>query len=489
VTVPARRTAVVVGSGPNGLAAAITLARAGLDVVVQEASERIGGGMRTEELTLPGFRHDVCSAIHPLGRSSPCFADFDLDVEWVESPACVAHPFDDEEAALVVGSVEETAAGLGADAEAYRALVGPLVVGWKAVEPVLLGPFPLEPRAVLRLLRTVGPGASARGVRAALAAAEPLARRLFSTPRGRALFGGNAAHSMLPLERRPSAGFGLALLVLGHAVGWPFPRGGSQAIADALAASLRQAGGEIRTSSPVEELPRADVVLCDVSPPELLRLARGRLAGRYERALRRYRYGPGAFKVDWALAEPIPWRDERCTRAATVHLGGSLDEIAASERAPWLGRASERPFVLLAQPSRWDETRAPAGRHTAWAYCHAPNGSTADLTAVVEAQVERYAPGFGELVLARSSLGPRDLEAHNRNLVGGELNGGAMDLRQLYQRPVASLVPYRTPLRGVYLCSASTPPGGGVHGMCGFAAASVALRDLGLRGKGPPSRG
>jgi phytoene dehydrogenase-like protein len=301
---------------------------------------------------------------------------------------------------------------------------------------------------------------------------------VFSNERARGLVAGNAAHSMLPLERRPSAGFGLTLMTLGHAVGWPFPRGGSQTLADALAACLRASGGEIRVSSTVDELPRADVVLCDVSPRELLRL--GRFPERYERALRRYRHGPGAFKLDWALSGPIPWRDERCAQAATVHLGGTFSEIAASERAPYEGRVSERPFVLLAQPSLWDDARAPAGQHTAWAYCHVPNGAEVDASAAIEDQVERFAPGFRERILARSARGPAELEAHNRNLVGGDLNGGLMDLRQLVKRPVAQLVPYRTPRRGVYLCSASTPPGGGVHGMCGFAAARIALRDLGL---------
>jgi phytoene dehydrogenase-like protein len=442
--------AVVVGSGPNGLAAAIALARAGLDVVVHEAADVIGGGVRTEELTLPGFRHDVCSAIHPLARWG-----LDVDVDWIESPACVAHPFDDAEAALLLRSVDETAAGLGRDAEAYRRLIRPYVAASRFRRPV-------------RLLREVGIVPLLRG----LGRADVLARRVFATDRARALFAGNAAHSMLPLERRPSAGFGLALMTLGHAVGWPFPRGGSRAIADALAEQLRALGGEIRTSSVVDELPRADVVMCDVSPRELLRL--GRFPERYARALRRYRYGPGAFKVDWALDGPIPWRDERCAQAATVHLGDSLEEIAESER----GDIVARPFVLLAQPSRWDDTRAPAGKHTAWAYCHVPNGSTVDMTEAIEAQVERYAPGFRDLVLARSALGPRDLEAHNRNLVGGDLNGGLMDLRQLYTRPTLSR--YRTPRRGVYLCSASTPPGGGVHGMCGFAAARLALKDMHL---------
>ena len=312
----------------------------------------------------------------------------------------------------------------------------------------------------------------ARRVRAGLSSADSLARRVFAGERARALLAGNAAHSLLALEQRPSAGFGLALMTMGHAVGWPFPRGGSQSLADALAARLREAGGEIRVSSPVDELPRADAVVCDVSPRELLRL--GRFPARYEQGLRRYRYGPGAFKLDWALAGPIPWRDARCAQAATVHLGGRLDEIAASERAP----GGDRPFVLLTQPSLWDDSRAPAGKHTAWAYCHVPNGSSKDMTAAIEAQVERFAPGFGDLVLARSARGPAELEAHNRNLVGGDINGGLMDLRQLVARPVATRNPYRTPRAGVYLCSASTPPGGGVHGLCGYAAAKTALRDL-----------
>ena len=429
----------MIGSGPNGLAAAVVLARAGLHVVVHEAAEQIGGGMRTEELTLPGFRHDVCSAIHPLARSSPVFRG--LDLEWLESPACVAHPLDDDDAVLLVRDVGETAAQLGGDARAYRRIVGGAAERWRGAEP-------------LQLARALG----VRGLAPAT--------RFFGGTRARALFAGCAAHSMLPLERRLSGGVGLTLLALGHAVGWPFPRGGSQALADALAAQLRAAGGEIRTSSVVDELPRADVVLCDVSPRELLRL--GRFPARYDRLLRRHRHGPGAFKLDWALAGPIPWRDARSAQAATVHVGGSFEEIAASERAP----GSDRPFVLLAQPSLWDETRAPAGCHTAWAYCHVPNGSTRDLTDAVEAQVERYAPGFRDLILARSARGPAALEAENRNLVGGDINGGELTLRRL-------LVGYRTPRTGVYLCSAATPPGGGVHGLCGLRAARAALRDLG----------
>jgi phytoene dehydrogenase-like protein len=468
----ASRKAVVVGSGPNGLAAAITLARAGLDVVVHEAAERVGGGMRTEELTLPGFRHDVCSAIHPLARSSTFFRELELGVEWIESPAALAHPLDDEEAVLLVRDVEETASGLGSDASAYRSLFGPLAASFGSVEPLLLAPAPLDPRLPLRVLRELGGAAALRALRAGLSTTVGFAERAFSTRRARALVAGSAAHSMLPLERRPSAGFALALLTMGHAVGWPFPRGGSQALADALAGRLRELGGEIRTSSRVDAVPGADVVLCDVSPRELLRIAS--FPPRYEAALRRYRNGPGAFKVDWALSGPVPWRDERCALAATVHLGGSIEEIAASERSP----GSSRPFVLFAQPSLWDETRAPAGRHTAWAYCHVRNGSGDDMTDAIESQVERFAPGFRDRILARSALDPSQLEARNPNLVGGDINGGLMDLRQLYARPVAKLVPYRTPRRGVYLCSASTPPGGGVHGMCGVAAAKTALRDL-----------
>jgi phytoene dehydrogenase-like protein len=438
-----RKRAVVIGSGPNGLVAAITLARAGLEVVVHEAAETIGGGMRTEELTLPGFRHDVCSAIHPLGR-----AVLDVDVEWLESPAALAHPFDDDEAALLYRSIDDTAETLGRDADAYRRLIR---ARWRGLEP-------------LQLFRAFG----VRGSLRALSTAERVAHRAFSTDRGRAFLAGNAAHSMLPLDTRPSAGFALVLLTLGHAVGWPFPRGGSQAIADALAAKLRELGGEIVTSSTVDELPDAHIVLCDTSPRELARIA------RLPDYARRYRYGPGAFKLDWALSGPIPWRDPRCARAATVHLGGRYEEIARSERVP----GTVPPFVLLAQPSLWDDTRAPAGQHTAWAYCHVPHASGVDMTEAIESQVERFAPGFRERVLARSARGPGELEAHNRNLVGGDLNGGLMDLRQLLTRPVAKLVPYRTPRKGLYICSAATPPGGGVHGMCGFAAAKVALKDI-----------
>jgi phytoene dehydrogenase-like protein len=470
----------VIGSGPNGLAGAIALARAGLQVEVREAEPQLGGGLRSCELTLPGFVHDVCSSIHPLGAASPFFRELELDVDWVHPDAPAAHPFDDSTALLLERDLDLTARALGRDGEAYRALIGPLARSWRDVEGVLIGPHPVSPRRLLDLRRRLGASGLVEAVRASLAAARPLAEARFREERTRGWFAGHAAHSMLPLERRPSAGFGLALLTLGHAVGWPFPRGGSQRLADTLVGRLRDLGAEIRTSSPVDELPRADVVLADVAPRELLRLARGNLPEGYARRLRGYRHGPGAFKLDWALEAPIPWEAAECARAGTVHLGGTMDEISASEWGAWSGRPGGRPFVLLAQTSLFDPTRAPAGKHTAWAYCHLPNGSALDMTDRIEAQVERFAPGFRERVLARHALGPGGLEQHNRNLIGGDLNGGAMDLGQLVFRPVRRLVPYRTPLRGVYLCSSSTPPGGGVHGMCGYSAARVALRDLGI---------
>jgi len=461
------KTAVVIGSGPNGLAGALTLARAGYPVEVREAAPAFGGGVRTEELTLPGFRHDICSAIQPMGRASPFFEFAGLDLEWVCPPAAVAHPLDDGTAVLLesaLGSVD-----LGPDTAAYRRLVEPIVVAWRAVEPLVLGPFPPALPA-LRVLKRLAPAA-----KAALGDARSVAGSTFETGRARDLFAGLAAHSMLPLERRPSAAFAIALAVLAHVDGWGFPRGGAQAIADALVGEIRRAGGEVRTDSPVDVLPAADVVLADVVPAELRRIAH--LPDRYDRALGRYRHGPGAFKLDWALDGPIPWRAADCARAATVHLGGTLDEIAASEWGAWRGRPVQRPFVILAQHTLFDPSRAPEGKHTAWAYCHVPNGWPGDMTEAVEAQVARFAPGFRELVLARSVTTPADLEARNRNLVGGDINGGTMDLGQLFTRPVRALNPYRTPIRGVYLCSSATPPGGGVHGMCGYSAALTAARD------------
>jgi phytoene dehydrogenase-like protein len=464
--------AVVVGSGPNGLAAAITLARAGRSVLVYEGHDSIGGGMRSAALTLPGFVHDVCSAIHPLAVASPFFRSLPLasyGLEWIEPPAALAHPFDDGTVALLERSIAATGETLGPDAAAYRRLMAPLAAAWEKLADAILGPLrpPRHPVALLRFGWL------------ALRSARRLAERWFTGVRARGLFAGLAAHAILPLETPPSAAIGLVLGVLGHVVGWPLPRGGSQRIANALAAYLRDLGGEIVTGRPiasVDEVPPARAVLFDVTPRQLLRIAGHRLPPGYRRRLERYRYGPAAFKLDVALDGPIPWKASACARAATLHLGGSLGEIAASESAVWRGRHPDRPFVLLAQPSLFDPTRAPAGRHVVWAYCHVPNGSTVDMTEPIERQIERFAPGFRERILARSVLPPAQLERYNPNYVGGDINGGVQDLRQLFARPTWRLVPYATPVKGWYICSASTPPGGGVHGMCGYFAARAALR-------------
>jgi phytoene dehydrogenase-like protein len=463
--------AVVIGAGPNGLAAAIVLAQAGRSVVVFEAEPEPGGGARSAELTLPGFIHDLCSAVHPLAFASPFFralplADFGL--EWIEPPAPVAHPLEDGSAVVLERSLDATAAALGGDGEAYRKLFAPLTRNWDRLLPDFLSPprFPNHPVAM-----------SAFGVRA-LRSARALAEKHFRGAKARALFAGLAAHSMLPLENSLSAGFGLVLGAAGHAVGWPVPRGGAQKIADALAAHLRSLGGEIVTGRRIEsldELPESRAVLCDVTPRQLLKIAGKTLPDDFRARLARYRYGMGVFKVDWALGAPIPWRSEACRRAGTVHIGGTLEEIADSERAAWEGRSCACPFVLLAQPSLFDAARAPAGKHTVWTYCHVPHGSTEDMTDKIAAQIERFAPGFGARVLARHSHAPADLERRNANLVGGDINGGAATLRQFFLRPTARL--YATPVKGLYLCSASTPPGGGVHGMCGYFAAKRTLKE------------
>jgi phytoene dehydrogenase-like protein len=462
--------AVVVGAGPNGLAAAITLAQAGRSVRVIEAHETVGGGTRTAELTLPGFRHDVCSAIHPLAVASPFFRSLGLELDLIEPPAAIAHPLEDGTVAIARRSLADTAARLGSDGDAYRRLLDPLVADWDELAGELLQPISHVPRHPLALTRF--------GL-AALRPAKRLAEARFETEAARALFAGAAAHSFLPLEQPASASFGLVLLTLAHISGWPFPRGGSQAIADALATRLRSLGGEIETGhhiSSLRELPSSKLVLCDLTPRQLLAIAGDVLPDGYRRRLERWRYGPGAFKLDYALDGPIPWRAPEVAEAGTVHLGGTLDEIADSERAAWEGRHAERPFVLLAQQSPFDETRAPSGKHTAWAYCHVPNGSTFDMSERVEAQIERFAPGFRDRVLARASRNTRELERENANLVGGDIAGGANTLRQLLARPAPRRIPYSTPLPWLYLCSSSTPPGGGVHGMCGHLAARAALR-------------
>jgi phytoene dehydrogenase-like protein len=467
-----RRDAIVVGSGPNGLAAAIALARAGRSVLVLEAASTIGGGTRSAELTLPGFRHDVCSAIHPLALASPFLRGLPLSehgLEFVHPEIPLAHPLDDGSALALYRSVDETADGLGVDAGAYRELMAPLTRDWEPLADDLLGP--------LRLPRN--PVQSARFARAGLRSATGLARARFAGSRAGALLAGNAAHSLLPLARSTTAGYGLILMTLGHAVGWPAAAGGSQAVADAMASLLRSLGGEIRTDSEVRSL--ADVrgvpaVLFDLTPRQILAIAGPELPARYRRALGRFRYGPGVFKLDYALAGPVPWTAAECRRAGTVHVGGTLAEIARAEAAVVRGGHPERPYVLVAQQSLFDAGRAPAGSHTLWAYCHVPNGSDVDVSESIERQIERFAPGFRDLVRARHVMRPADLQAHDANYIGGDINGGAADLRQLFARPVARPDPYSTPNPRLFICSSSTPPGGGVHGMCGWHAAHAALR-------------
>jgi phytoene dehydrogenase-like protein len=464
--------AVVVGSGPNGLAAAIVIAQTGRTVIVFEAEPTIGGGVRSAELTLPGFVHDVCSAVHPLAAKSPFFRTLPLEsygLEWVEPPAMLAHPFDDGTSAVIYRSIERTAAELENDGAAYRRLIGSVVNAWPRIEMNVLGP-PRLPRHPFALARF--------GIKA-LQPAEHLARRTFARRETRALLAGIAAHGMLPLDRRPTAAFALVLGAMAHVAGWVIPRGGAQRLTDALAAYLRSLGGEIVAGAPVtsiDDLPRAKAVLCDLSPQPLLRIAGHRFPEWYRRKLERYRYGVGVFKVDWALDAPIPWRAASCSRAGTVHVGGTMEEIARAESDAWTGSVPEHPFVLLAQPSLFDVTRAPAGRHTAWAYCHVPSGSTVDMLARIEQQIERFAPGFRDRVLARSVRQPSEIERHNANLVGGDIGSGVSDLAQLFTRPTRQT--YSTPVRGLYLCSAATPPGVGVHGMCGYFAAQRALREV-----------
>lgn len=464
--------AVVVGSGPNGLAAAITLARAGRSVRVLEGAETVGGGLRSAALTLPGFLHDVCAAFHPLGVASPFWRSLPLaehGLRWIHPPAAVAHPFDDGTAVVVVRDVATTAVQLGRDAGAYRRLLGPYVHAWERIIHDVLGPLRL-PRYPLATLRF--------GL-AALWSATALARTVFREERARAVFAGMAAHAILPLTWPATAAFGLVLGILAHAVGWPIVAGGSQRFADALVSYFRSLGGGIATGHTVRspaDLPPAGAILFDVTPRQLLAIVGERLPAGYRRRLARYRYGPGVCKVDVALDGPIPWRAGACARAGAVHVGGTLAEIAAAERAVWQGEHPQRPFLILGQQSLFDPTRAPAGKHTVWAYCHVPHGSTVDMTDRILAQIERFAPGFQSRILAVHTRTAADMAAYNPNFIGGDINGGVQDLRQLFTRPVAARNPYATPTPGIYLCSASTPPGGGVHGMGGYWAAQAVLK-------------
>jgi phytoene dehydrogenase-like protein len=464
--------AIVVGAGPNGLAAAVAIAQTGRKVIVFESAETIGGGCRSAELTLPGFVHDVCSAVHPFAVASPFFRTLPLaahGLEWICPPVMLAHPFDDGGAACIYGSLEQTVEGLGDDGSAYRRLFRPLVDSWPEIAESVLGPlrWPRHPIAFARFgIRALQPAAS-------------LARRVFAGEPARALFGGIAAHSMIPLEMRPTGGIALALNVAAHVGGWCLPRGGAQSLANALAAYLRSLGGEIVTRTTVasiDQLPPAKAVFCDLSPRPLLRIAGHRFPPRFRHALERYRYGMGVYKVDWALDGPVPWRNPECARAGTVHLGGSLDEIASSERHVWESGHPTRPFVLLSQPTLFDPSRAPHGRHIVWTYCHVPRDSDLDMLPRIEQQIERFAPGFGERVIARAVMRPADIERHNGNFVGGDIAAGATTLGQLFTRPTWRT--YSTPLRGLYICSASTPPGVGVHGMCGYFAARRALAEV-----------
>jgi phytoene dehydrogenase-like protein len=464
----------VIGAGPNGLSAAIVLAQAGLQVDVFEAEPQPGGAARTLELTIPGFRHDFGSAVHPLAAGSPFFSSLPLasyGLEWIHSPSTLAHPFDDGTAITLERDFSSNDAALGKDAKAWRRLMKPLAENWPALSAEVLRPVHIFSRH---------PWLLARFGLSALPSANFLGGFLFREERTQALFAGLAAHSFLGLDEPLSAGFGVLLGAAAHAVGWPIPRGGAQSITNALCSHLVNLGAKIKTSSRVDklrDLAQSDVTMCDVTPKQLLRMAEHRLSASYHRQLEKFRNGPGAFKVDYALTDPIPWKARECSRAATVHLGGSASEITASEAAIRNGEHAERPFVLLAQPSLFDTTRAPQEKHTAWAYCHVPYGSKVDVLESLEHQIERFAPGFRDAVLARRVLSPAALEAMDANLVGGDIGGGALDIRQFLFRPTWRH--YATSARDLYICSSSTPPGAGVHGMCGYHAARSAISRLG----------
>jgi phytoene dehydrogenase-like protein len=469
------RSACIIGAGPNGLAAAIVLAQAGVRVEVLEAEPTPGGGVRTLELTLPGFRHDFGSAIYPLGAGSPFFSSLalsDYGLEWIHSPATLAHPLDDGTAVMLERDLDEAINSFGVDGAAWDKLMRPFVERWSEFAPEILRPVSFMPRH---------PWLMARFGMVGLRSARAVARR-FRSERTRALFAGLAAHSFLSLDEPLSAAFAILMAVPAHAVGWPIPRGGAQAITDALCGVLSSLGGKVKNSSRVQSLSALedyDLVLCDLTPRQLIAVGGEKLSDDYRRRLERFRYGPGAFKVDYALSAPIPWKAADCLGAASVHLGGSFEEIAASENAVRNGQHAERPFVLLAQPSLFDGSRAPLGKHTAWAYCHVPNGSKVNMLERLENQIERFAPGFRECILARRVFSPADLESMDANLVGGDIGGGVMDSRQFLFRPIWRH--YATSSRNIYICSASTPPGGGVHGMCGYHAAKMALSKLGRR--------
>ncbi len=465
--------AVIVGSGPNGMAAAVELSRNGKSVLVIEGRDTLGGGTRTQQLTLPGFQHDVCSSVHPLGIGSPWFRAVplqDYGLEWVIPPLGMAHPFDDGSAAVLSQDLQRTKESLGQDGMAYLKLMEPLVRDWQEILEEFLGPLPFPPKH---------PIVMARFGLTALRSARGLVESRFQGERARAFFSGMAGHAIQPMENPITASFGLMLGALGHVLGWPFARGGSKMITAALEAYLKDLGGETETGwfvGDLDELPDARAMLFDTTPGMMVKIVKERFPERYRKQLRKFRHGPGIYKVDWALNGAVPWKAEECRQAGVVHIGGTFEEIAASERAAWEGRHSERPFVLFVQPTLFDPSRAPDGKHIGWGYCHVPAGSDVDMLDVIEGQIERFAPGFRDCILERKVWSPRELEAYNPNYIGGDIASGIQDIWQLFTRPVWKLSPYETPLKKIYLCSASTPPGGGVHGMGGYHAARAALR-------------
>lgn len=463
--------ALVIGSGPNGLAAAICLALEGLSVKIFEASETVGGGMRTKELIEPGFHHDICSAIHPLAASSPFLKELPLQnfgLEWITPKYPLAHPMDDGSAIIMHSSLKITSELLGDDGKSYSRLMGPLSDNWDQLTKDFLGPLRF-PRNPVRLA-TFG-----------LQALQPATRlqKRFSTPRAKALFAGLAAHSILPLDALATSAIGMVLGAAGHAVGWPLPKGGSQSIADAMATYFKSLGGEIETGFTVdnmEQLPSAKAVLFDLTPRQVVEIAGDRLPSSYKKRLEGYRYGSGVFKMDYILKEPVPWKDPEVNKAGTVHLGGTFDEISHSESVIADGGHPDRPYVLIAQQSEFDDTRTPDNRHTLWAYCHVPNGSVRDMSEAINNQIERFAPGFKDIIQEQKSMNTEQFHDYNANYFGGDINGGRQDIWQLFSRPVYLLNPYSMPVKGLYFCSSSTPPGGGVHGMCGYHAANLVLR-------------
>jgi phytoene dehydrogenase-like protein len=468
--------AVVVGSGPNGLAAAIKLAEKGLSVLILEAKETPGGGVRTAELTLPGFLHDVCSAVHPLGYGSPFFKTLPLEkfgLEWIFSPIEMAHPFDDGSAALLYKSIDETAESLDEDKDVYKNLMNSLVEDWKKIEADIMGPikFPSHPFTALKF-----------GLKA-IPSAETFSKRYFKGKKAEAFFAGLSAHSFSPLTNLITASFGLVLGIYGHLSGWPFPKGGSQNITKALVSYFESLGGKIQTGINVKsfkDIPSAKAVLFDITPRQLIKIAGNKLPLSYILRLEKYRYGAGAFKIDFALSEPVPFKNDHCRKSCTLHLGGWYKDIKESERRIWEGKSPEKPFTIAVQQSLFDSTRAPHGKHTLWAYCHVPESFDKDISDVLIRQIERFAPGFRDIILEKHIISPKDYEEYNPNYIGGDINGGVQDWRQLFTRPVISFSPYSTPAKGIYLCSSSTPPGGGVHGLCGFHAAKKVIKDLNI---------